>query len=92
MTVEEASEKFPKWCRTCTECGHVQMAREPDHSKELTRSYRDAKCRKCHSSALDYGTMEPRDETCTCCKHGEHEVPLGLAESCDCPCHGGVAA
>ena len=24
--------------------------------------------------------------------HGDHEVPLGKGESCDCPCHGGYGA
>ena len=46
------------WYRTCQECGHVQTAIEP---KKLTDSYRNSKCRKCKSEALDYGSSsDPR--------------------------------
>lgn len=46
------------WYRTCQECGHEQRAKEPDHSRELAPSYRNAKCRKCKSEALDYGSTK----------------------------------
>jgi hypothetical protein len=45
-----------QWYRTCQECGHEQAAKEPAQNKELTDSYRSAKCRVCKSEALDYGT------------------------------------
>jgi len=51
-----------QWYRTCVECNHKQAAKEPDHSKELTVSYSNAKCRACHSESLDYGTTMPREE------------------------------
>lgn len=41
------------WVRKCQECGHKQAAKEP--SLPLTESYRNSKCRKCKSEALDYG-------------------------------------
>lgn len=44
------------WYRTCQECGHEQIAKQPDLNKELTNSYRDTKCKRCKSEALDYGT------------------------------------
>lgn len=47
------------WYRTCQECGNVQQAIEPVGG--LTDSYRNSKCRKCKSEALDYGTStDPR--------------------------------
>lgn len=44
------------WYRTCQECAHKQLAKQPDRSNELTNSYLNSKCRKCKSEALDYGT------------------------------------
>jgi ribosomal protein S27E len=47
-----------KWIRTCQECGHEQIDKPPDTSKELTTSYRNRKCKKCKSEALDYGSRQ----------------------------------
>ncbi len=44
------------WIRTCQECDNEQVTKPPDTSKELTESYRNARCRKCKSEALDYGS------------------------------------
>lgn len=44
--------------RRCQECGHSQKAKEPDRNKELSSSYRNSKCRKCGSEALDYGSEQ----------------------------------
>lgn len=45
------------WIRTCQECGHMQVSTtRPVYGEELKESYRMAKCRKCKSEALDYGT------------------------------------
>ncbi len=54
------------WYRTCQECGHEQTAIEPDSKKPLTDSYRNSKCRKCKSPALDYGTHKTdlEDDNC----------------------------
>jgi ribosomal protein L40E len=41
------------WVRTCQECGHKQAMKAPKDQK--TDNWRDAKCRKCGSMALDYG-------------------------------------
>ena len=43
------------WIRTCQECGYKQKATKPSANKELSGAYLEAKCRKCHSPALDYG-------------------------------------
>lgn len=51
------------WYRTCQECGHEQVAKEPPRDKELTDSYRNFKCRKCKSESLDYGTMKTDDNS-----------------------------
>lgn len=50
-----------EWYRTCQECGHKQNCKEPDQTKELTNSYRNSKCRKCKSEALDFGTRDGDD-------------------------------
>lgn len=42
--------------RQCQECGHRQSAKKP--TGDLTDSYRNAKCRKCRSPALDYGSSD----------------------------------
>lgn len=48
--------RFPAsaWLRKCQECGHVQVARDPQaYSND---AWRDIKCKRCKSEALDYGT------------------------------------
>lgn len=42
------------WARKCQECGAVQEAVEPKNNV-LTDAYANAKCRKCRSTALDWG-------------------------------------
>lgn len=42
-----------KWRRTCQECGHKQWAKCPREYKD--DSWRELKCRRCKSIALDYG-------------------------------------
>jgi hypothetical protein len=39
--------------RTCQECGHKQKAKNPAEYKSDV--WRDLKCNRCHSPALDYG-------------------------------------
>lgn len=52
------------WVRTCQECGHTQLDKQPDPNKNLPDSYRDRKCKKCKSEALDYGRFPSSiDET-----------------------------
>lgn len=46
------------WIRTCQECGNKQKAIKPDNSKELSDNYKNSKCKKCKSEALDYGKWE----------------------------------
>ena len=48
------------WLRTCQECFSMQLDKEPEYGKELTDAYRNRKCRRCKSEALDYGTMNAR--------------------------------
>jgi hypothetical protein len=45
-----------KFVRTCQECGHRQEARDPKMYKG--ESWRDLKCKKCKSEALDYGSWK----------------------------------
>ena len=40
--------------RTCDECGWHQVMKDP--ALQRTDKWRDAKCRKCKSEALDYGS------------------------------------
>ena len=42
------------YVRKCQECGHLQTAKSPASYKG--DSWKDTKCRKCQSSALDYGS------------------------------------
>lgn len=51
-----------EWYRTCQECGHEQCAKKPSQENPLTDSYLFAKCRRCKSEALDYGTTKNSDE------------------------------
>lgn len=47
------------WVRTCQECGHKQTAKPPAEYKDKDKeAWRDLKCRKCQSEALDYGRNE----------------------------------
>lgn len=41
------------WIRQCQECLHLQFDKKPE--KEMTPGYRERKCKKCKSPALDYG-------------------------------------
>ena len=44
------------WARTCQECGHIQEAKEPVFRFAIPDSYAYAKCKRCHSESLDYGS------------------------------------
>lgn len=43
------------WIRKCDECCNKQIDNKPSLDKELSISYRNRKCKKCKSEALDYG-------------------------------------
>lgn len=50
-----------RYIRTCQECGHEQTAKNPaDYTGKgfMEETWRDTKCRKCKSPALDYGREE----------------------------------
>lgn len=47
-----------KWIRTCQSCGNKQEASKPDNSKPLPSSYTEAKCKRCKSIDLDYGSYQ----------------------------------
>lgn len=48
------------WIRTCQECGHRQETKPtPEYKGE---SWRDLKCKKCKSPALDYGSEGTGDD------------------------------
>lgn len=59
--MQKITVKTGDWYRTCQECGHKQKAQEPNHHKELTDSYRNSKCKRCKSEALDYGKWRLED-------------------------------
>jgi len=40
--------------RTCQECGHTQVAKDPKTLK--TEDWRELRCRRCKSVAMDYGS------------------------------------
>lgn len=50
--------QFPKGVhvRTCQECGHAQIMKDPALIKDEAEKWREAKCRKCRSEALDFGS------------------------------------
>jgi len=41
------------WIRECQECFHLQKDTEPING--MSDAYRNRKCKKCKSDALDYG-------------------------------------
>lgn len=49
-----------KYIRTCQECGHKQEARDPSTFKggKPTEAWRGHQCKRCHSSALNYGSHQ----------------------------------
>jgi hypothetical protein len=49
-------EKWP-FVRTCQECGLPQIAKDPAEYK--SDSWKDLKCKRCKSEALDYGSKRP---------------------------------
>ena len=69
-----------RWYRTCQECGHQQAAKQPPAGKELTDSYRNAKCRKCHSEALDYGTTMPGETKLAVCRNCGEEFDVEVQD------------
>jgi len=52
-----------KFIRTCQECGNRQVAKEPSifDSGKLSDAYRNRKCKKCKSEALDFGSDQDVD-------------------------------
>ena len=44
------------YVRTCAECGHKQLAKDPKTYKTAGENWRDLKCKHCKSAALDYGS------------------------------------
>ena len=49
------------WIRSCNECGHHQVDKMP--LGEMTEAYRNRKCKRCKSEALDYGTSNASDDS-----------------------------
>jgi hypothetical protein len=48
----------PTWTRTCQECGNKQKDVQPSRDKELAVVYKNRKCKRCKSEALDYGSLQ----------------------------------
>ena len=57
--VEAYNNRIAMWIRTCQECGHKQEAKPPPEYKD--DSWRDLKCHRCRSMALDYGSRNHDD-------------------------------
>lgn len=54
-------EETKVWTRTCQECGNKQASKLPPHTARGTQAYFNAKCKKCKSESLDYGTYPSPD-------------------------------
>lgn len=50
-----------KFIRTCQECGHQQMGKDPATyiDKAGKEPWRDVKCKRCGNDSLDYGSKRP---------------------------------
>ena len=48
------------WIRTCQECGYKQVSKPPAEYK--SEAWRDVKCKKCKSMALDYGSSHNQED------------------------------
>lgn len=49
------------WIRTCQECGHEQEAKPPiEYVDKGHERWRELKCKKCKSMALDYGSWRDK--------------------------------
>ncbi len=49
-----------KYIRRCQECGHKQEARDPYTLKG--EGWRELKCRRCKSAAMDFGSWQQFNE------------------------------
>jgi DNA-directed RNA polymerase subunit RPC12/RpoP len=49
-----------QWIRVCQECSHKQVSKPIAEYKG--DSWRDVKCKRCGSEALDYGKWEDTDD------------------------------
>lgn len=48
-----------KFIRVCQECGHKQIAKDPkDYIQADKEAWRNTKCKKCKSEALNYGSYK----------------------------------
>ena len=56
MGLKPRNPKFELFAflRTCQECGHIQRDRRP--KGDVSDAFRNRKCRKCGSEALDFGS------------------------------------
>lgn len=48
-----------KYIRTCQSCGNEQVMKDPDTIKDPKENWKNAKCRKCKSEDLDFGSWRP---------------------------------
>ena len=55
-------EVVTRYMRTCQECGHQQMDKDP-HGGMPTVAFNERKCKRCKSPALDYGSNRDYDAT-----------------------------
>jgi hypothetical protein len=62
--------------RTCQSCGHRQTAAPPAKDRELTDAYRDAKCKRCKSADLDYGSEREIGNAIERARLGKNRTPL----------------
>lgn len=60
MPLRDPRFKATDWLRKCQECGHTQAMKSPEGQK--TEGWREAKCRRCGSEALDFGSLNEYQE------------------------------
>ena len=51
-----------RWTRKCQECGYTGFYHKPN-LEDKKEAWRDTKCRKCKSEALDFGQEEKQINT-----------------------------
>ena len=69
--------------RTCQECGHQQVARDPA-TYQSSDNWRNLKCRKCRSIAMDYGSPMDVDDAGKVIIHGHDYASCELDECAEC--------
>ena len=62
-----------KYIRTCQECSHRQTDTPPPDPNKMTEAFRNRKCKRCKSEALDLGSEQDVDENLRPIHSGEDD-------------------